>query len=166
MIKKHKGFTLIELLVVIAIIGILASIVLASLSSARKKSRDARRVADFGQIKTALELYLSDNTTYPITNTWAGLATALTGANCGGSPCIPALTNDPSPASTYNYQSVDSAGDACDAPATLCDSYVFKAVLEENNAALNSDVDGTIAGVDCGDPSDGVSTAFFYCLSQ
>ena len=52
-----KGFTLIELLVVIAIIGILASVVLASLNSARKKSRDARRVADIKQIQLALELY-------------------------------------------------------------------------------------------------------------
>ena len=38
-------------LVVIAIIGILSSVVLASLNSARKKSRDARRVADIGQMK-------------------------------------------------------------------------------------------------------------------
>ena len=51
------GFTLIELLVVIAIIGVLASIVLASLNNARRKSRDARRVTDVKQLQLALELY-------------------------------------------------------------------------------------------------------------
>ena len=55
--RKNQGFTLIELLVVIAIIGVLASVVLASLNTARKKSRDARRIADIKQIQLALELY-------------------------------------------------------------------------------------------------------------
>ena len=65
---KNYGFTLIELLVVIAIIGILASVVLASLNSARKKSRDARRLADIGQLRVALELYYDAQTNkYPPT---------------------------------------------------------------------------------------------------
>lgn len=65
--KNQKGFTLIELLVVIAIIGLLASVVLLSLNSARARSRDARRVADIAQMRSALELYLNDNGTYAST---------------------------------------------------------------------------------------------------
>lgn len=49
----------------IAIIGILASIVLASLNSARIKSRDARRISDIKQIQLALELYYNDYLEYP-----------------------------------------------------------------------------------------------------
>ncbi len=67
--QNQKGFTLIELLVVIAIIGLLASVVLLALNSARKKSRDARRVADARQIATALELYYDGNNGYPPTAT-------------------------------------------------------------------------------------------------
>jgi prepilin-type N-terminal cleavage/methylation domain-containing protein len=53
--KQNRGFTLIELLVVIAIIGILSSIVLVSLNSARKKGADARIISDVEQIRTTLE---------------------------------------------------------------------------------------------------------------
>ena len=64
---KKGGFTLIELLVVIAIIGILSSVVLASLNTAREKARDARRISDIGQISLALELYFDTNSRYPTT---------------------------------------------------------------------------------------------------
>jgi type II secretory pathway pseudopilin PulG len=52
--------------VVIAIIGILAAIVLVSLSSARVKGRDARRVSDMHQIVNALNIYMAQNGNYPI----------------------------------------------------------------------------------------------------
>lgn len=63
---KTRGFTLIELLVVIAIIGILASIVLASLGSSQAKARDARRISDVNSYQKALALYLSTSGSYPI----------------------------------------------------------------------------------------------------
>ena len=70
-----KGFTLIELLVVIAIISILASVVLASLNTAREKSRDAKRVSDVKQIQLALEYYFDDNGQYPTELTTTTLVT-------------------------------------------------------------------------------------------
>jgi prepilin-type N-terminal cleavage/methylation domain-containing protein len=71
---RSRGFTLIELLVVIAIIGLLSSVVLASLNTARAKANDAKRLADMRTIQTGLELYASDhNGLYPIASnsTWA-----------------------------------------------------------------------------------------------
>ena len=62
---KKRGFTLIELLVVIAIIGIIATMILLRLSTARKKARDARRLSDVKQIQTALELYFDTYNRYP-----------------------------------------------------------------------------------------------------
>jgi type II secretion system protein G len=63
---SRSGFTLIELLVVVAIIGILAAVVLVSVSSARSKARDAQRKTDLRQLKIALELYKeSNNGQYP-----------------------------------------------------------------------------------------------------
>jgi len=63
--KSQKGFTLIELLVVIAIIGVLASVVLASLNTARSKARDAQRLSDIKQLVNAIEMYYNDNGSYP-----------------------------------------------------------------------------------------------------
>jgi len=73
---KHRsaGFTLIELLVVIAIIGLLSSIVLASLQGARAMARDAIRKSDLRQLQLALESYFSSNNAYPSTGgSWWGV---------------------------------------------------------------------------------------------
>ena len=63
--NNKKGFTLIELLVVIAIIGLLSTMSVLALNSARARARDAKRIADIKQIQTALEMYYNDNNTYP-----------------------------------------------------------------------------------------------------
>jgi prepilin-type N-terminal cleavage/methylation domain-containing protein len=59
--KQTKGFTLIELLVVVAIIGILATVVLASVGSSRPKAQAAKVKAQLAQVPIAAELYYDDN---------------------------------------------------------------------------------------------------------
>ncbi len=56
---NKKGFTLIELLVVVAIIGLLSTLAVVALSTAREKTRDSKRLSDLRNIQTALELHYS-----------------------------------------------------------------------------------------------------------
>ncbi len=94
--SKNKGFTLIELLVVIAIIGLLASIVMVSLNSARGKARDARRVSDVRQIQLALQMYYDSNGSYPAIWSgaiWTGMVPTF----------INAVPKDPDGTSAYQY---------------------------------------------------------------
>jgi len=82
--NSKNGFTLIELLVVIAIIGILASVILASLNSARAKSRDAKRLMDLRQVKNALEMYYTDNGSYPGPGGWWGTCSSFGSKSTSG----------------------------------------------------------------------------------
>jgi len=68
--KQQKGFTLIELLVVVAIIGLLSSVVLASLTTARLKAQGGALGQNLKQLQNALELYSSSNSLYPKELLW------------------------------------------------------------------------------------------------
>jgi prepilin-type N-terminal cleavage/methylation domain-containing protein len=71
-VRKDTAFTLIELLVVIAIIGILASLLLPTLVSAKEKSRRTTCKNSMRQFALAVHLYGSDNRDYvpPVHPTW------------------------------------------------------------------------------------------------
>lgn len=143
-VKMRYGFTLIELLVVIAIIGVLASIVLASLNNARRKSRDARRITDIKQIQLALELYFDgESSVYPTPSATCdgtvlyGLQTLVTEGYIPQVPRDP-LSNGSNRCYTY-------------AAPTSPTVYHLGALLEDTgNSALTGDKDCTSAAAGCG----------------
>lgn len=109
-----KGFTLIELLVVIAIIGLLSSVVFASLNSARVKARDARRLADVKEMTKVLSL---------VTDT---LPQALTG--CTASHALVSSCTGPVEASQLaKYKDPTGTGACTNASASVCDYSVSRA---------------------------------------
>ncbi len=107
-ISEKKGFTLIELLVVVAIIGLLATISIVSLGSARDRAKNTRRIADIRQLQTALELYFYDFNRYPVVTEWVTAQEAL--ATAEFSTYLSQVPSDPSPGEIpiYDYSYLSS----------------------------------------------------------
>jgi prepilin-type N-terminal cleavage/methylation domain-containing protein len=145
---NKKGFTLIELLVVIAIIGLLSTLAVVSLNSARLKARDARRQSDLRQISTAMELYRTQTDSYPISS---GVACDTTDAatiagtkdlggttfdiicpakglvDAAGNKYIQSVPIDPTQDVTYHYLYVPGS--------TPANSYCIQAHLEQTQTS-------------------------------
>ena len=116
---------MVELLVVISIIGILATLLLLQLGVARQRARDAKRIVDISQVRTAIELSYDDTGQYPQVATYNALAALVVPKYMTSLPVDPLNNGNYS----YNY-----------AFNGLTKFHIW-AELENAAAALKSDAD-------------------------
>ncbi len=77
-LNTKSGFTVLEVLIVIAVFGLLATLAVLSLNSARARVRDAQRLSDVSTISAALSRHWLERATYPAS---AGVALGAPGSN-------------------------------------------------------------------------------------
>ena len=123
MLKNNKGFTIVELLIVIAIIGVLAAIVLSSVSGARTLSGDASAQSNLTTIQTQAHLYNTTNATYGTSSTCTTASTMWT---------------DPTIAAAVSQATTNSAAISCSSSAT---AYAVVVRLKGNNNTYDLCVD-------------------------
>ncbi len=123
---------------VVAIIGLLLSIISISLSNARMKSRDTRRVSDLKQIKTGLDLYYNHGGGYPDDTAW------ITGTEliCSG-VTIMRIPRDPGPSGfDYVYTARGNSSTGCG--GTVRSQYELRFYMENKGAYYTMDEEGGI----------------------
>lgn len=141
----RRGFTLVEILIVVGIMTIILSMGIGSYSSINRKARDDRRRADLEQIRSALEMYRSNNNVYP-----TALPTPAGGLPFGSpfsdtsNTYLQKTPQDPvSPRQVYYYQVSGS-------------DYTIAAQLESTSTCVSAP----------GGSSCGVGMACNYCLGS
>lgn len=172
---SKRGFTLIELMVIISIIGLMSSVVLSAISSARVKARDTQRIRDLQEISKAVELYYDKYGYYPLrTGTgifgavstagsanWASLETTLKTEGF-----LSALSRDPTNTGSvmttgyaYRYQ-VNAAGTAYDILTRLESDHPIRCGRTPVNANVTFNTFTTAGSSLC--PNSGIPATYNY----
>lgn len=144
--KNEHGFTMIELLVVVAIIGMLSAAVIASVTTARMKSRDTRRLSSITAIQKALELAQS-SVGYPgvASQTYVvGTGSCATGFTALSTLLVPTYIPSIAP---------DPLGDRCIYYIPSADGQGYRIVMQPEQSTLLA------KDHDCYTP-----TATWYCI--
>lgn len=100
--KRNKGFTLMELLITIGIIVLLMGVGVVSYTQTNKKARDSKRKADIESIRSALELYRTDEGQYPALTVDGSNCITSTNITSGAVTYLAKLPTDPT-TSCYKY---------------------------------------------------------------
>jgi len=138
--NKEQGFTLIELLVVIAIIGLLSTMAVVSLNSARAKARDAKRLSDVKQMANILSIQATEGTT-------AAALTGCTTAYSDASTCT-----GPGEVSQFSkFKDPSTPGTACPVtPTGTCQYSVVAAASTVDNAKIKFYLESASGGLVAG----------------
>lgn len=124
--RTSRGFTILELIIVIAVIGLMATLAVLSLQSARARTRDAQRISDVTALRNALTGYWLEKASYPSsggvdlgkagTNTGA-LSSAVGGftdaSQTQGTVYLPHVPTGPKQNEFYRYKANGNAYSIC-----------------------------------------------------
>ncbi len=159
-VKLQRAFTLIELLVVIAIIGLLATVVMTAMSSAREHGRDSKRMKDAQVVYKAAERFYDDYGHFPCYNAGDPQYVYIRSSSDSSNNCLirdlvpdylPSVPYDPggkyAAAFPYEYQRDSNA-----------QAFYIKTTLERGN--YTPDVNWPLSGSSC--KVNGLPTCQFY----
>ncbi len=124
----RRSFTLIELLIVVGLMSVIISLGAVGYNATTKRARDARRRIDLQQIKSALELYRSNNPdgVYPTTNEYGSGSSSVLVPRY-----LPSIFLDPK-GDSYRYEAAPAG---CNNSSNPCVSYELSTTLESTGVS-------------------------------
>lgn len=141
---KRNGFTLLELLIALAVIGILLTVGVILLGTARERARDAKRLSDLEIVRSRLEEYFFNNNKYPSAPTAITLGTAGAKILCSGSSTgLAAVRTDCGNGTVY----LDPVPTPPEPQPAALTGYVYTSPPPNNTYVLEAALEGALNGL-------------------